>query len=49
KGFTQDEKGFQSLLSGYYEAQGWDVDTGIPTDETLKRLGLDFVIGNLNP
>ncbi|MCJ7649697.1 MAG: aldehyde ferredoxin oxidoreductase C-terminal domain-containing protein, partial [Candidatus Lokiarchaeota archaeon] len=37
------------LLSGYYEARGWDKETGIPTDETLKRLGLDFVIGKLKP
>ncbi|KKL60366.1 hypothetical protein LCGC14_2206070, partial [marine sediment metagenome] len=26
-----------------------DTKTGIPTDETLKRLGLDFVTGNLKP
>ncbi len=49
KGFTLDEKGFQTILSGYYEARGWDKETGIPTDETLKDLGLDFVIGNLEP
>ena len=44
-----DEKGFQNLLIGYYEARGWDKETGIPTDETLKNLGLDFVIGKLKP
>ena len=44
KGVTLDEKGYQKLLSGYYEARGWDKETGIPTDETLKDLGLDFVI-----
>jgi aldehyde:ferredoxin oxidoreductase len=49
KDFTLDEKGFQTLLSGYYEARGWDKETGIPTDATLKKLGLDFVIGKLKP
>jgi aldehyde:ferredoxin oxidoreductase len=48
KGVTLEEKGFQKLLSGYYEARGWDNETGIPTDETLKDLGLDFLVGKLN-
>ncbi|MHA1293143.1 MAG: aldehyde ferredoxin oxidoreductase family protein [Promethearchaeota archaeon] len=47
KGVLLKEEGFQKLLSGYYEARGWDQKTGIPTDETLKKLGLDFVIGKL--
>lgn len=47
KGITLKEAGYQELLSGYYEARGWDKETGIPTDATLKKLGLDFVIGNL--
>ncbi len=49
KGVTIKEDGYQKLLSGYYEACGWDPKTGIPTDETLKNLGLDFVIGKLKP
>ncbi|MFX1303456.1 MAG: aldehyde ferredoxin oxidoreductase family protein [Promethearchaeota archaeon] len=49
KGVTLKEDGYQKLLSGYYEARGWDTQTGIPTDETLKSLGLDFVIGKLKP
>ncbi|MCK4382992.1 MAG: aldehyde:ferredoxin oxidoreductase, partial [Candidatus Lokiarchaeota archaeon] len=47
KGVVLKEEGYQKLLSGYYEARGWDTKTGIPTDETLKSLGLDFVIGKL--
>ena len=49
KGVSLDEKGYQKLLTGYYKARGWDEETGIPTDEKLKELGLDFVIGNLKP
>jgi aldehyde:ferredoxin oxidoreductase len=49
KGVVLKEDGYQKVLSGYYEARGWDKETGIPTDETLKKLNLDFVIGNLKP
>ncbi len=49
KGVTLKEDGFQKLLSGYYEARSWDKETGIPTNATLKKLGLDFVIGKLKP
>jgi aldehyde:ferredoxin oxidoreductase len=31
----------------YYEAMGWDQLTGKPLPETLKRLGLEFVIPDL--
>jgi aldehyde:ferredoxin oxidoreductase len=33
----------------YLEAMGWDPQTGVPTRETLERLGLDFVVGDLQP
>ncbi|MHA1693963.1 MAG: aldehyde ferredoxin oxidoreductase family protein [Candidatus Helarchaeota archaeon] len=48
KGVTLKEDGFQKLLTGYYKARGWDEDTGIPTDEKLKELELDFVIDEMN-
>jgi aldehyde:ferredoxin oxidoreductase len=41
------EEGYQKLLSGYYAARGWDEKTGIPTDEKLKELGLDFAISEM--
>jgi aldehyde:ferredoxin oxidoreductase len=44
KGVLLQEEGFQKLLSGYYEARGWDIETGIPTEAKLKELDLDFVI-----
>jgi aldehyde:ferredoxin oxidoreductase len=31
------------LLDETYEARGWDRDTGLPKQETLKRLGLEDV------
>lgn len=31
-------------LDSFYEAMGWDLETGLPTDETLERLGLTSVV-----
>ena len=33
----------EALLRGAYEEYGWDPETGIPTEETLSALGLDFL------
>lgn len=35
---------FEKMLVAYYKERGWDVDTGVPTEEKLRELGLD----NLN-
>lgn len=34
------------LLPEYYSVRGWD-ENGVPTEETLKKLGLDEYIGNI--
>ena len=31
----------------YLELMGWDTKTGVPTEETLRKLGLDFVIDDM--
>jgi aldehyde:ferredoxin oxidoreductase len=31
----------EPMLDEYYRARGWDVETGLPTKEKLKELGLD--------
>lgn len=36
-------EGFEKGLDQYYEMAGWDKETGIPTPETVKRLGLDWI------
>ncbi len=36
-GFAPD---LQAMLSAYYEARGWHKETGMPTEEKLKELGL---------
>jgi aldehyde:ferredoxin oxidoreductase len=36
-----DRDKFEQLLTEYYRLVGWDPDTGLPTDETKARLGLN--------
>jgi aldehyde:ferredoxin oxidoreductase len=35
------------MLSAYYEARGWDVETGKPSREKLIELGLEDVAKDL--
>jgi aldehyde:ferredoxin oxidoreductase len=35
------------MLDEYYQARGWDVKTGLPTRDTLERLGLTDVAEEL--
>ncbi len=39
----------ETQVRDYLQAMGWDPETGVPTRETLERLGLDFVIPDLHP
>lgn len=42
---TKITKGdFENALDKYYEFAGWDIETGNPTNETLKRLGLEWLV-----
>ena len=38
---TESEiKNYQQMLEEYYEARGWNQETGLPTKEKLQQLGL---------
>jgi aldehyde:ferredoxin oxidoreductase len=37
---TVEREKFEEMLDDYYNCRGWDVETGIPTKEKLKELGL---------
>ena len=39
---------FEEMKSQYYTLRGWDPQTGVPTQETLRDLGLDDVADALN-
>ena len=43
-GFVLD---FETMLSAYYEARGWDIETGKPLREKLSELGLEDVAMDL--
>ena len=43
KGMVTDATMLDNLLDQYYAAHGWDLETGIPRQETLKYLGLEDV------
>lgn len=40
KGKIIGDEIFHKMLSEYYQLRGWDPITGVPTEETLKRLNL---------
>jgi aldehyde:ferredoxin oxidoreductase len=43
-GYTPD---FESMLEAYYEARGWDSETGYPKKEKLISLGLEWMMEDL--
>lgn len=38
---------WDAMLDNYYKLMGWDRKTGKPTQETLKKLGLDYIVKDL--
>lgn len=40
-GSVLDKQKFKTMLEDYYAVRGWDKETGIPTPEHLKALGLE--------
>jgi aldehyde:ferredoxin oxidoreductase len=46
RGHYLSEKELNALLDEYYEARGWD-QNGIPTGETLKRVGLEDLVKDM--
>lgn len=34
-------KDFDGMLDEYYEARGWDIKTGVPSQKKLQDLGVD--------
>lgn len=42
-----DRAGFARLLDEYYTARGWDPETGWPTAEALRRVGLEEALPEL--
>jgi len=49
EGAILDSDAFQEMKRHYYSLRGWDPETGVPSEETLRKLGLDGVADALNP
>ncbi len=47
RGFRIDREDFEKLKSEYYELRGWDIESGLLTEESLRELELGDVAGNL--
>ena len=47
KGVYVDPDKFEKAKDEYYALRGWDINTGIPTKETLVALGLQDVAKDL--
>lgn len=47
KGAVLDHEKWDKMLDHYYEIHGWDIATGIPTEETLRKHGLEDLIPDL--
>ena len=47
KGKTVDRKEFERMKDEYYLLRGWDAASGMQTKETLQKLGLDFLLGEM--
>jgi len=43
KGQVVDRDSFERMLDEYYNIVGWDSVTGVPKDETLRRLGVEKI------
>ena len=47
KDITIDEDSWQTMLEEYYETRGWDKNTGIPKEDTLRELDVPDVADDL--
>lgn len=47
KGAVLDREKWDAMLDHYYALHGWDVQTGLPTEESLKKHGLEDLIKDL--
>jgi len=47
QGQAMPREEFEQSLTILYEFKGWDKQTGVPTPEKLRQLGLDWAIGML--
>jgi aldehyde:ferredoxin oxidoreductase len=47
KGKVIERDKFETMMDEYYQARDWDVTSGLQKEETLRKLGLSDLIGDL--
>jgi aldehyde:ferredoxin oxidoreductase len=47
EGMVIERSTLETMKDAYYDLRGWDRATGIPTPQTLRRLGLTGLVGDL--
>jgi aldehyde:ferredoxin oxidoreductase len=47
RGMVIDREHLDQMLNEHYAFRGWDLETGIPTAERLRSLGMDDVAGDM--
>jgi aldehyde:ferredoxin oxidoreductase len=47
RGMTIDADTLEMMKDAYYELRGWDIESGTPTPEKLRQLGLDDLVNDL--
>jgi aldehyde:ferredoxin oxidoreductase len=47
EGFVIKKSNFNKMLDDYYECRGWEMESGVPTRETLEKLDLKDVADDL--
>ena len=47
QGMVNDPEMLELMKDAYYDFRGWDRLTGIPTEEKLKELDLEYLISDL--
>ncbi len=47
KGGVLDHQGFERMKDEYYQLRGWDAESGLQSKSTLERLGLSFLVSEL--
>lgn len=38
---------YKTLIKEFLEAIGWDAQTSVPSDETLQKLGMQFLVDDM--
>ncbi len=47
QGMLNERQSLEAMKDAYYQFRGWDIETGIPTPEKLRQLGLEDLVADI--